>query len=63
MTSTPTRRKYDTFLLSVIVFVWMKLFCKLTIEAIVDGDQVLWEADPGSFMFVVEDELSALWDM
>lgn len=33
----------------------------VTVEILVDGDNVMWEAVPGSFMFVAQEELKNLF--
>jgi len=33
----------------------------ITVEILVDGDNVMWEAAPGSFMFVAQEELQNLF--
>jgi len=33
----------------------------ITVEILVDGEKVMWEAAPGSFMFIAQDELKNMF--
>ncbi len=35
----------------------------VSVEILVDGNNVMWEAEPGSFLFVVQDELQQLQNL
>lgn len=55
-------KKSDNNYKGIVSIIYEGTSHDVSVDVLVDGDSVMWEASPGAFMFIVQEKLQQLQD-